>query len=770
VYFDPNMFEEVNYQVGNISAENRQGGVVMNMVTKTGTNDFHGSYMFTGTRQSLMSDNISPDLRTRLIRQVPASVLAANPDIRPGQVIQSLFDTSATLSGPVARDKFWFTATYKISALNQFILGAYNPDGTQGMDDNRITNGTVKLSYQMTDASQLHYTFSRNLKYRYHRRPQAFSENAATRFQDQWADIYQLKWTGTVSSRLVTDIGLSVQTGPSPYLPKAAAIASAAQGNFPRNEQSNSSLSVMSNNYNSQPQYRVASNFNASYFLGAHEIKTGYQFNRIMLRNKTWSIVDPTKAPLPGPFSARYNNGVGNQVTLYNYPADSKVFLQEHGFFVQDKWSVTRKFTLNLGMRFDQLSAWNPAACTADTAFAPSQCFAETKHPDIPNLFSMAPRFSFIYDVFGDGRTAIKGSANVYHEGLASGYPSLINPNGTASNNVNWNDANRDGLPQPAEIAYNFVTRTTSDGGDWDLNTNNFYDPDLKRPYSVEFSLGFQRELPGGFLASATYFRRDQWRSMGSTNILRNESHYDLLNITLPGLNQTVPYYNIKSAFQQLGNCVLGGVHQGKCLETSNHSDRGQYYNGADFTLTKRMSDGWMMNAGLSLNATRLREPYRRDDPNANLFTGGPSSNDTPVTFKLSSIYQAPFGFELAGNFQHFAGTPETQTYVVQRSCSATTTFCVPQLTGSSATLTTAKRGITTKPDVRMFDLSIGREFRFSDGGLRLSPKIEIFNLMNADTVTNRSTQFTGTGANEYLNPSEILAPRMVRLGLQFNF
>lgn len=485
-----------------------------------------------------------------------------------------------------------------------------------------------------------------------------------------------------------------------------------------------------------------------------------------MLRSQNWSIVDPAKAPLPGPFAARYNNGVGNQVTLYNYPTDSKVFLQEHGVFLQDKWALTRKLTLNLGVRFDQLSAWNPAACQPDTAFVPGQCFPETRHPDVPNLFSTAPRFSFIYDVFGDGRTAIKGSANVYHDGFALGYPSLINPYGTANNAVAWNDADRDGIPRPNEIAYNFVTRTTSNGTGWDFNSNNFYDPDLKRPYSAEFSLGFQRELPGGFLASATYFRRDQWRSLGSENIARNESHYDPITVTLPENGQTITFYNIKPAFQTLQTCT--GV--GKCLKTSNHSDRGGYYNGADFTLTRRMANRWMMNAGLSLNSSRVRTPYRSDDPNLNLFNGGPSSNDTPVTFKLSSIYEAPFGFELAGNFQHFAGTPELQTYTIQRSCSATQTLCVPQLTPTSLTINTAQRGFTNKPDVRMFDLSVGREFRIAEAGLRVSPKIEIFNLMNADTVVSRSIQLSGTGGNTYLNPSEVLAPRLVRLGLQLYF
>jgi len=774
VYFDPNMFEEINYQVGNISAENRQGGVVMNMVTKTGSNAFHGSFMFTGTNEGMQSDNMSPALRTNLIKQIPASVLAANPNIKPGQQIISLFDTAASLSGPVVRDKFWFTSTYKISSLNQYVLGAYNPNGTQGLDDNRIINGTIKLSYQLAKSSQMHYTYSRNLKYRYHRRTADFQEDAASRFQDQWADIHQLKLTNTVSSRIVTDLGVSLQVGPSPYLPKPEAEAAAARGLFPITDQATGASTVMNTSYSSQPQYRVASNFNLSYFAGAHEIKAGYQFSRIMLRSKTWSLVDPTKAPLPGPFSARFNNGVGNQVTLYNYPADSKIFLQEHGFFVQDKWNVTRRLTLNFGLRFDQLSAWNPAQCQPDTPFVPGQCFKEIKSPEIPNLFSTAPRFGFVYDVFGDGRTAIKGSANVYHEGLASGYPSLVNPYGTASNAVNWSDANTDGKPQPNEIAYNFATRTTSNGTGWNFNSNNFYDPDLKRPYSVEFSLGMQRELPGGFVVSGTYFRRDGWRTLGSENIAMSAANYDRIDVTIPqtayegGSFPATPVtiYNIKAASQTLQTCT--GV--GKCQKTANHSDRGSYFNGADFTVSKRMSNRWMISSGLSFNSNQVREPFRTDNPNLNQFTGGPASNNTPVTFKMSAIYQAPFGFELAGNFQHFDGTPEQSSYTIQRACSATVTFCVPSLTAATFGTSVNIRGATSKPDVRMLDLSIGREFRISEKGLRLSPKMEFFNLMNADTVVSRSTNLTGSGANAYMNPSAILSPRMLRLGLQMNF
>jgi len=767
VYFDPDMFEEVNYQVGNLSAESRQGGVVMNMVTKTGTNNFHGSFMFTGTNKSLQGNNLSPSLTDQLRKQIPAKVLTANPNITPGQQILGLFDTAASLSGPIFKDKFWFTGTYKISSLNQYLLGNYNPNGTQGIDDNRIINGTFKLSYQLSHSSQLHYLYSRNLKHRFHRRNNSYQEDAATLFQDQWADIHQLKWTNTISSKIVADAGVSLQVGPSPYLPKPEALTAAAAGQFPKYDTATQAYTVMLSDYSKVPQYRVASNFNLSYFAGGHEIKFGYQFGRLMLRNEDWSIIDPVKGPLPGPFLARYNNGKPQDVQLLNYPVDSKVFSQEHGFFVQDKWAVTRKLTLNPGIRFDAVSAWVPKLCQPTTALVNGQCFSELNDPAIPKFFNAAPRFSFIYDVAGDGRTAIKGSASIYHVGIDSTYPQRINPYSTAMNTVTWNNTANDGIPHPNELGFDFATKTTTNGTGFSFGNTNAYDSKLKRPFSVEYSAGVQHEFPGGFVATGTYYRRDQWRTFDFVNTALPLSSYDPINVTIPENGQKVTIYNIKPALQGLNSCTGAGA----CKLWGNHSDRGEYYNGMDLTVNKRLSNSWQMMAGLTLNSTQSRllpvSAYSSDnginDPNLNLFNGGPSLNNVPVLFKASGVYNAPFGVQVAGNFQSFSGNPEQTTYQITRSL-------VPNLTLTSLTIPLAKRGATSLPAVRMVDLSLGREFRFTEGRIRVAPKIEFFNLNNSAAITKRSVQLNGTIANAYLNPSQVLNPRMIRLGLQTNF
>lgn len=726
VYFDPNMFEEINYQVGNISAENRQGGVVMNMVTKTGTNDFHGSFMFTGTNKDLQSDNITPELRKDLIAGVPPRVLTANPNLRPASTVLSLWDSAASLSGPVVRDKFWFTLTYKLSAMNRFVLGSYNPDGTQAVDDNRIDNKTFKLSYQATEASQLHYTYSRNLKDRYHRRTQAFQEDRASRHQDQWADIHQMKWTATLTPKLVMDAGASLQHGPSPYLPQKQV----RPGDIPRLDTATQVSSVANPTYSSQPQYRAAASVNLSYFAGAHDVKFGYQFSRLMLRNQVW-----TMSHFPSGLTARYRNGVPQDVILYNTPVDTRVFVQEHGFFIQDKWSLTRKLTLNLGARLDKVNGWIPKQCQPQTIFVAGQCFAEIR--DVPDFLDLAPRFSFVYDVFGNGRTAIKASANMYHAGIDSGDPGRVNPYGSASNTVDWTDRNRDLIPQLDELGQ---------GSGFSFGSTNRYSTDLKRPFSWEFSGGIQHELPGGVVLSGTYFRRDNRRGYGSTNVATPLSAYDPINVRIPETGQTTTIYNIKPAFRSARDILW-----------ENRPDLGTYFNGLDITVNKR-SGRLSTMMGLSLNSERQREGLSRDNPNANQFVGGPDSNDMPVVFKLSGIYQAPLGFEIAGNFQHFTGLPEGQSYSIQRSL-------VPQLTNTSLTIQLVQFGTFRLPDTNMLDLSIGREFRVGEN-LRFSPKVEIFNLANSNAIQAWGTQLNSS----YHRVSRILNPRMVRLGINMNF
>ena len=102
LYFNPYMFEQLNYQTANRPADQASAGMSYNLVTKSGTNTFHGTYMFNGTRPDWNSNNITPGLRGQLLDTVPAKVLAVNPNIKPGQQILRLWDTAGSWGGNVA--------------------------------------------------------------------------------------------------------------------------------------------------------------------------------------------------------------------------------------------------------------------------------------------------------------------------------------------------------------------------------------------------------------------------------------------------------------------------------------------------------------------------------------------------------------------------------------------------------------------------------------------------------------------------------------------
>src|SRR5207244_3986865 len=212
-------------QTSNDPAERSQGGVVYSMITKTGTNTFQGSYTFTGANHAMGFNNISPALRTQLIAAIPARVLAVNPNIVPGADILTIFDTSASLSGPIVRDKLWFAVTTKFGKLNQYRLGSYDPNGTLVLDDNRMRDVSVKTSWQATKNGQLSYYYSLSNKGQFHRTGNAttdFAESRAMFHLDGYIPINQVKWMTVLSPKMIFDTATSFLGGhfPSPPEPE----------------------------------------------------------------------------------------------------------------------------------------------------------------------------------------------------------------------------------------------------------------------------------------------------------------------------------------------------------------------------------------------------------------------------------------------------------------------------------------------------------------------------------------------------------------------
>lgn len=727
--WDSNMFQEINYQLGNASAEYQKGGVVYNMVTRTGTNTFHGSAGFTGTRGGLSSDNVTPSLLSDLRAGVPALALQANPDLNPAARVLSFFDSSESLSGPIVKDRLWFAATGQLMRLNRYAIGSYNLDGSQFVEDFATWNISAKASWQVSRNSQLHYTHLYNFLGRYHLTyAREFYEPNSTYLYKSPSHINQVRWTNTLSSRLLLDVGGAIMTNMWPEGVQPGITA----GTVPRLDAVTRQHIDGVGTYDNNPNYTDSLTASLTYARSGHNLKAGYQFSRRMDRKEAWSM-----SHYPAGLLAIYRDGVPNSVNTYNTPTDISAYLQDHGLFVQDSWQATSRMTLNVGLRIQKTNGWIPAGCQTQTVFIAAQCFDAIE--DTPDWLDAAPRFGLIYDLFGDGRTALKVSANRYNLGIGSAFVNRVNPLRVTSDTRPWTDTNGNGLPELDELG-------PSTG--YNLGTTNRYNPDVRRPRVNEYSVEFQRQLPGNLVAAAGYFRRETRGNIGSRNLAVPASGYTPLQVTERSSGQQVTVFNQDPATRGMFDVLW-----------DNYSELDGTFNGVDLTVNKRMSRHWMLMGGLSLGKN-ITDNYSAgtdlNNPN-NTFRKGRDPRDVPVSFKLSGAYELPWRLSVAGTIQHFTGLPESTTVLVASDTVA--------LTQVSQSVRIVPNATTRLPDNDLIDLSLRRKFA-GWRGASLEPVLEVFNLTNANTIQGWLTQLGPT----YHRSTSIQFPRMLRLGVNVKF
>ena len=211
MYLDPYAFAESNFLAGNNPAESPRGGLVFNMVTKTGTNQLHGGAMFSGANRSMGFDNFSDQMRSDLLADVIAG-RSGEPSPTSSRVPISI-TSGIPASGSRARslrDKLWFSTTYHYQKLLQFFLGSYNPDGTQTPDDHYLYTTNNKVAWQINQGNQLSYYWTLQRKVNGHRLAGSFADSRASKNNNKYPTVSQVKWTSSRSSKLLLDASTSI--------------------------------------------------------------------------------------------------------------------------------------------------------------------------------------------------------------------------------------------------------------------------------------------------------------------------------------------------------------------------------------------------------------------------------------------------------------------------------------------------------------------------------------------------------------------------------
>ena len=734
LYYDQGMFEEVNYLTSAIPAEVMAGGISINMVTKDAGNTWRGNM-----RYSFSNDDLQAENHLDIQRELPSFL---------GNPTEKTYDLNFSGGGAVIRDRLWVNGTVRRWIVNK-LTNTRNLDGSQALDDNTLKNYSGKATASISSNHKVMFSYLWNDKIRGHRRDSNdLIPDIAAVVQTNPAETIQTKYTGVFGPRLVFESAFSAMLGQTNYTYQPGTPADAIRWvDFTVGAQD-----FAAPRHEEQPNSRHQFDNILAYNTGNHFLKGGVQFARLYFEQRY---------TVQGHHYVEYSNGVPNRIRLFNTPTVNKNQANVIGFFIQDTWSVGPRLTLNIGARIDNYKGILPEQSNTNVAF---DLFTATgveadgtgpyieprsgSRQEVLNQTRGVWRAGLVFDLTGDGRTAFKTNYSRYALQVGIDRVTAVNPFTVGSRTCPWSDPNRDGAFQASEI--NMAQCGAFSGG---LNT--FYSDDgIDWPYSDEVTAGVERQIGAAMRVGAMYYYRTNKAQLGNRNEAVPTSSYTAHTVTIPdGPNgaTTATVYNLAPALVSASNNIR-----------DNRPELDTEYQGVEFTASRRFSRNWQMVAGLTIGRNEGGQGGELNDPNNLVYPTGIIGNDSTVGFRLSGSYNdLPGGINLAGSMVSNGGYPYVSSYALTRALAAAQGIA---LTRTSQTIVLSERGDERLPSVTMVDLRVSRPFRF--GNRQFIPQLDIFNIGNASTVLSLQNAVGDT----YLDPREILSPRIIRVGFSLDF
>jgi hypothetical protein len=731
MYRDDGDNEEIVYQTSAITAETSRGGVRVNMIGRTGSNQFRSAAFLGYTPGTLQSNNLSP------------AIIAAG--LPTPESMRHAGDFNFTLGGPVARDKIWFFSSTREWGIYKYAAGAFYSDGSRATDDMVHLASSLRLTMQPSWKDKVQVYYARMLKRTLYNRyvgPTTTPEASALQTTPIAHNILA-KWTSTQSNRLLLDAGWILTMVHPKIWPQPAVVADPT---IISKRDLGTGIT-----YDANPTYldlydeKWSAQGSASYVTGSHSFKTGVQYGRPIYR---------TSLKVNGDLVQNYLFGVPTSVTVYNTPLDHTDLITDLGAYAQDAWTIGH-MTVNYGLRFEHFNGMMKAQDLGAGQFVPPRHFAALEN--VPNWNNWTPRFGLVYDVSGNGKTAVKVSANKYMVGQSVSFTENYLPISTLTDTRTWRDLNGDNIAQANEIGpsniSNFGTRTV-----------NTIDPGLKRPYQVEYNAGIQRELRTGMALTAGYFRRQYYNLTYTNNTALTASDYIPVNIVTPIDGPVLTIYNLDPAKRGLVQLVD--------LTSPNNKN---IYNGVELSLTGRLNKamlfGGITSGKRTVNncdgpATVGSVTYYYPDPNLLRFCDSTSYVSWQTQVKLTGTYTLPLNFQVSGTFQSNPGNPVGAASATVRANPEmglqdiynVTRAVVPNLTQATVTVNLIAPGSRYLDRVNQLDMRFGRRFTVRRAKLELSA--DLFNILNSAPLMRVNEAY----GPAFLRPNEVLQARTLRL------
>ena len=802
----PLLYDEVDVQLSGQSGDAVSLGVTSNSIPRSGGNTFAGTILTNGSGPGLQSNNLTPRLQ--------ALGLTATSTLR------ALYDLNGSIGGPLVKDRLWFYVTERYQTNSTYAAGSFydtNPLPTfgnltrvatsdQGYNPQYLWDNTGRLTAAVTPKFRLNGTAIVQRKWWPYYPGVSAAASPESNVQITWPGrIYQGSATYTATNRLIFEGGFNWQDSSDLWQPEP--FANNVGGNAVRVVEQGTTLAngaviapitygplnpaLASDNPMHMSDLRGAVN----YVTGTHNFKVGMDLQSGSRQNQWLGLSSLIQARTLG-----YQL---NQVTLFAPPGVYKSNLDyDAGIFAQDRWTVKR-LTVTGALRLDlQKESYDPTTI-GPTLYLPNRQVQTIPGANVTDWKDINPRFGAAYDVFGDGKTALKFSAARGVQGETIATAAALNPGSSfaTSTPINVTDANHDNIPQ-----CNFLnSQANGECGPWltptfgsaipltqqDPATLSGWD---KRPWNWEFSTGIQQQLSPRLSASITYFRRIYGGFLVTDNTATTAADYTQYSLTvptdsrLPTSGQTLTYYDVNPV---LKNGQSGLTTTNYNTFASNYGNMYQHWNGFDITGTSRLAGGITANGGVTFGKALFDDcDVASKLPEMLYTTLSPlqmchfESGWAPQ-FKLLGAYTIPWqNIRVSGNFQSLPG-PVRQASVLYTQGQITSAL------GRPATVAGNKSALAIEPAFPLaIPLGVGTPFLLgSDFGDRLNQldvrfskifkfgskntvdaNFDIYNAFNSDAALTETATYSGTNGGAWLLPTSVIVGRIIKFGGRWDF
>jgi len=714
---DPGVDFIQELQIQSVGASVEYGnvqGAVVNVITKSGGNRFQYDAAYYSQTDALTSQPVR--LEYDRARQLDSGYERA-----------AYRDFTTSLGGPVIAERLWFFSGYQHLRDSDSQAGT-DPELPREYEQDKLF---AKLTWRLASGWQLvqsiHDEFWSNPE-----TPSASKPRKATQRLD--ASVPAINFghlTHTVSPNTVWDVRVGRFRFTQDTSPTSGDPTIPHRIDQPENIWSGGPQQIGQVRQVRTTVKATVSHYRAGWFGADHEWRMGAQVDRGEHR---------AVAVLPTGASSVYINGVLSQRTL-QAPANSGGRFVTAAVFVSDAVRLGPRVTINPGLRFDHSRAISQDVPEFDGLVRETGRTIEGRGTvDAWNIVS--PRAGVVIKLDADGRTMLRANAGRFGQGLLTGEISGIHPGRTRITIVQE--------PSGATLV--------RDSSQVQL------DPELRLPYTNQYSIGVDREVGRLLAISVAYVRKDGrdfvgWKELAGE--YREEAAPPLSD------GRVVQVWRLTTP------------SEARLFQLTNPEDYSLTYNGLVIAAERRRSGGWQVLGSYTLSRARGLQPSSGttaagpqvatvgsppasfapgvtfgQDPNDLINAYGRLPNDRPHMARVMTSVDVPrTGLVAAANLQHLSGKPWARTALINPNERARPVLIEP-------------RGTRRLSSQTLLDVRLSRAFRFSDAG-RVELSLDVLNVLN-DTAEEsiRSASYNATNLGQ---PDIFIDPRRAMLSVRLD-